>query len=330
MVCDLKNLARDECKILDAIVQIDNCKIIVGYFNRSGLKSDLKKTTKQEVPTRWNSQLEMLESMQFSWDKIKDIVNEPGCPHLATFNAIDKNTVDDSIDFLEPFEVHTKELEGHLHPTIQKCCPAKHALLAHCRPCATDSELVSAIKEKARYLIQEKIVIAEEHKLALFLWPSMNELNAIPTECERKEVHAAMRRKALGVDAADIDNPDPGVQEGGPTPAKRRRADPYASLKTKKNVVSKDEIDKYLEMTADDIGDDEDLLEWWRTKGTVPFPKMSKVAMDLLAIPGSSAPCETIWSDAGRIDTDERSSMKMETLENNLVLRHYLRAKRSA
>ncbi len=44
-------------------------------------------------------------------------------------------------------------------------------------------------------------------------------------------------------------------------------------------------------------------------QGTALFPKIAKVAMVILAIPAASAVCETIWSDAARIDTDERSNV---------------------
>jgi hypothetical protein len=42
---------------------IKECKSLVTYFKHSSLNSKLGKSLKQEVETRWNSKLEMLESI---------------------------------------------------------------------------------------------------------------------------------------------------------------------------------------------------------------------------------------------------------------------------
>ncbi|XP_052125546.1 uncharacterized protein LOC113215437 isoform X2 [Frankliniella occidentalis] len=271
MMISLKDTARDECTILRALEAIEGCKQVVGYFNKSGLKPWLKqegcRTTKQEICTRWNSQLEMLESVNDAWDKIKGLLTSKGKKGnevLKAFNEIDKTDVEDLISFLEPFEIHTKELEGHLHPTIQKCVPSKYALLLHCEPDDDDTALMSAIRKKALDLVEDKMQIQAEQKLAYFLWPSMNGLDALPEE-ERNQVHADMRRRALGED--DLRDLDENQDVPQPPPAKKARVDPYAALRTKKKPVAvKDEVTKYLAMDPEEIGDDSDLLKWWQTK----------------------------------------------------------------
>lgn len=47
--------------------------------------------------------------------------------------------------------------------------------------------------------------------------------------------------------------------------------------------------------------------------------------MEILAIPASSAPCESTFSDAKSLGSDERASMGADTLNGSLMLRDYLR-----
>ncbi len=86
------------------------------------------------------------------------------------FDLINKNLVMDLIDFLEPFEVHTKKLESRNVPTLQYAALAQDDLLEHCHPRAEneESQVMASIRSSARELISEKFVIREEHKVR---WP---------------------------------------------------------------------------------------------------------------------------------------------------------------
>lgn len=58
----LKRHVLQELGVLRVLWTLEQCKEIVAYFKRSGLNSVLDCTLKQEVETRWNSKLNMLES----------------------------------------------------------------------------------------------------------------------------------------------------------------------------------------------------------------------------------------------------------------------------
>jgi len=64
-----------------------------------------------------------------------------------------------------------------------------------------------------------------------------------------------------------------------------------------------------------------------RLQGSVRFPKLAKLAREILAIPASSASSETDFSDLGQMMTPNRCSTQPETANDSLVLRDYLRHK---
>ena len=68
----------------------------------------------------------------------------------------------------------------------------------------------------------------------------------------------------------------------------------------------------------------EDIIEWWRDHVT-EFPILSRMAFDILSIPGMSAEVERIFSAAGRLITDARSCLKDDTIEASEVQHHGLR-----
>ena len=67
----LFNLQTQCPRIKDVLVDL---KKLVEFFKRSGLNKKLKVTLKQEVETRWNSQLIMLESYVASREEVRDIL----------------------------------------------------------------------------------------------------------------------------------------------------------------------------------------------------------------------------------------------------------------
>ena len=62
-----------ELCIMTAVSTIDDCKELVAYLNRSGLRNKLPTTTKQEVATRWNANRMMLSSVEQQWTEVKAV-----------------------------------------------------------------------------------------------------------------------------------------------------------------------------------------------------------------------------------------------------------------
>jgi len=77
MLQSMKMAAVQELLIMKAVVCISDCKEIVAYLNRSGLKKRLDRTVKQEVDTRWNSHRDMLVSLNNEWQKVGHLHHLP-------------------------------------------------------------------------------------------------------------------------------------------------------------------------------------------------------------------------------------------------------------
>jgi transcription termination factor NusB len=80
---------------------IKDCKSLVTYFKHSSLNSKLEKSLKQETETRWNSKLEMLESIYDQFEEISELLSDKD--EFSRIENIDKNILQILIDFLKNF-----------------------------------------------------------------------------------------------------------------------------------------------------------------------------------------------------------------------------------
>ncbi|KAK3922787.1 (Z)-3-hexen-1-ol acetyltransferase [Frankliniella fusca] len=114
IVC-MKDTIRSELVRMEAVALIEKCKDFVFFFlfkSSPGLKGKLTKlgctTLKQEVPTRWNSHLTLLRSIQGKMDMINHVLREhsaaTGKPHLTRTEGISNELIDALVAFLSPFE----------------------------------------------------------------------------------------------------------------------------------------------------------------------------------------------------------------------------------
>lgn len=73
MVVSLKSVAILEMQVMAGVHVIDQCKTLVTYLNQAGLnnRTHLSSTLKQDICTRWNSQLTMLRSLEKVWDEVR-------------------------------------------------------------------------------------------------------------------------------------------------------------------------------------------------------------------------------------------------------------------
>jgi hAT family C-terminal dimerisation region len=69
---------------------------------------------------------------------------------------------------------------------------------------------------------------------------------------------------------------------------------------------------------------DTDILQWWK-QNTKLFSNLSKMAQELLAIPGTAVPSERVNSEAREMLPYTRNRLAAEKIEATLVLKSYLR-----
>ena len=71
---------------------VDDCSLIVTHFRRTGLPSSLATTLKKDIDTRWNSIVEMFQSILLNKDEIIQLLNDRNEDHRIasiSFQLID-------------------------------------------------------------------------------------------------------------------------------------------------------------------------------------------------------------------------------------------------
>ncbi len=67
-----------------------------------------------------------------------------------------------------------------------------------------------------------------------------------------------------------------------------------------------------------------DILKWWRAHKDI-YPNLSKMARDYLAIPGTSAASERLFSIGRTLITDTRNSLHEDTIEAHECLNIWIK-----
>ena len=81
------------------------------------------------------------------------------------------------------------------------------------------------------------------------------------------------------------------------------------------------ELERYYALGAQDT---DDPCQWWLDH-TGTFPRLSRLALDILAIPSMAADCERAFSSAKLTMTSQRQSMQPETLEPLQCMKNWIR-----
>lgn len=74
------------------------------------------------------------------------------------------------------------------------------------------------------------------------------------------------------------------------------------------------QIDYYLQIARNNIGNEQELTHWWGEKGT-QFPMLQKVARKYLSCNATSVASERLFSLAGHIATKKRNGLKPEKVD---------------
>ncbi|KAL4085373.1 hypothetical protein QTP88_027232 [Uroleucon formosanum] len=167
------------------------CKNLVKFMKSSGKNSQLSTVLVQEVETRWNTRLLMLESIQKSIPEIIKIHGEFFC----RLQNINKDLLQSLITFLKIFKNTSDELEGDKKPTIQKVvllkCLIKNHLLKYVNLEINNLDedvevnidfIMKILGNKVLNILHIKFQLSKEHEIAVFLWPKFKMLKMFSQE----------------------------------------------------------------------------------------------------------------------------------------------------
>jgi len=148
---------------------IGTVKSLVTYFKQTTLNSKLTHTLKQDVATRWDSELTLLES----YVKVKSQVEEL-LLQRRQFNKladIDDGILHEIIAFLEPIRKCSKDLSGDTYPTIQRVALSFSLLKEEIQIKDTDSEEMKILKRNSEHCFEEFLVTTDFLLVACMLHP---------------------------------------------------------------------------------------------------------------------------------------------------------------
>jgi len=149
---------------------VTDVKAIVAYCKRSELKKQLTSSLRHIKDTKWNSVLHMLSSVLEAKDRLWKLLSD-GQP-AKNFHDIDWSAVQALIEFLQPFDDTTKQLEGDRYPTLhrvyQQFCKLKCLMTLS----SNDSEPLKYLKRKDCSIYFRKFVFLTYIVLYVFLTPN--------------------------------------------------------------------------------------------------------------------------------------------------------------
>ncbi|KAA0719503.1 hypothetical protein E1301_Tti016010 [Triplophysa tibetana] len=102
--------------IKDVLEMIDTCKSLVMFLKRTSAVASLTHTVIQECEVRWNSKVDMMESIQKQYSDIRQLLEDKG--QLLQIEGIFQDQLTHSIEFFTLFNLYINELEGEKYPTI--------------------------------------------------------------------------------------------------------------------------------------------------------------------------------------------------------------------
>jgi len=178
----------------DFQTMLTGCKSLVRHFKHTGLQQKLKKTLKQECPTRWNSTYAMLESILEQYEEVHEILNAR--KELRFLYAVDKDVLSAVVSFLIHFKSASEMACCDKKPTLHLVVPLHHRLLTSvCADRDDDHPVVSDLKAKGRTGLTTKVRLETRHDVAAFLNPCMKGLHFVPAA--RKKAALESVRKLM-------------------------------------------------------------------------------------------------------------------------------------
>ncbi|XP_035825196.1 zinc finger BED domain-containing protein 1-like [Aplysia californica] len=256
----------------------------------------------QEVPTRWNSTLFMLERYIQLHTQITTALSLQSRQHKCLSNS-ELVFISDAARDLRPFEKATRETSDEHFPTIAMCLPLVNLLLQSAKavPKTGLNDLLLA-SHCNRLKNHEKIFL---WAASTFLDPRFKK-HAFLDNTAVQEISSKMAKRLAKPTAppttAVSSSDDQTTESNVPSESIWKAFDLKIQnvLKTTANPHIRPQTEMRRHLEEDPIPRTDDPLFWWRAHEGL-FPELSKLAKKYLCIPATSVPSERLFSTAGEL-----------------------------
>ncbi|XP_063765467.1 zinc finger BED domain-containing protein 4-like [Eleginops maclovinus] len=287
----------------------------------------------QEVDTRWNSTLDMLQRLYEQREPVGAALASLQTD-VAPLTSNQYHSISQCISLLAPLKEATVELSAEKHVSGSKIIPLvkmlRHIIATKQRQ-LTD-EMARDLAKHLLTLTSEKLgnyEVAGQHALATLLDPRFKTMGFCNTTHQQNGVKKLMAECATVIrqktpDPAPSDDPTPSTSHDAPSTSDSsglwELLDAQVLEKRKvKSATANASVETNRYLAEPNIPRNEDPLEYW-VKHKHVYPHLFVLARNLLCIPASSVPCERVFSKAGEIVSKKRNRLNPSTVEKIVFL----------
>jgi hypothetical protein len=277
------------------------------YFN--------EKTLKQMVEVRWDSRVDMLESIHENYAELRrmSLEKEKIEAHMM---YIKEPLLTNLINLLKPLKKARVELCSESSPTLHLVLPTKVHLLKTLKYQNSDDIAIKILKERISTAINDYFIITKYHKCATLLTPAVKSLKNLLNDNEIKDLH-----KFLIELMKDVIIENETIETSQDTSYKHNNvlsffAESASESVQKKFESPKMELKRYLNL---DVWIDDPILFWHQNRQK--FPRLSIIAKRLFSVPATNLSSERNFNYAGLTLTDRRSQLDPENVDKLLFIR---------
>ena len=281
-----------------------------------------KRRALMDVKNRWGSTYKMLERAMLLREPLTHVAASEAelCGLILTDD--EWRLVAEIRWLLQVFEGATEMICASKRPTLTSAIPIYNALIRSCEEFAegsAESGILSGAVGAARSKLCAYYAKADAaaYSVATIIDPR------VKLEYYRYKGWEGKRiREAKDAIKRTFDSYHVPAQHEEVRPQEDVGRFPLARVYGHWRANSNDELEDYLSREVSDSLD-LDVLQWWRVHSG-PYPRLSCLARDYLAVPSTSAPAERAFSKGAWLMDTKRASLSAETVEICMCLQSWM------
>lgn len=322
---------------------LTKCRNLVTHFKQSSLSAyklreiqeqmglqDLK--LKQDVPTRWNSTVIMMERLSKLKSPLSAALSSLTSAPTSLL-ALEWTIMDDCIGILKPFVFLTEDLSGQTYPTVSRITPLIKGLCSRIQNKKATTDIGKRLISSLSQIISKRLEYLETTKTvakATFLDPRFKKAAfATPENADnaKKWVTEELSEIIQSVENCDYSHsPKPTFTVNNPTTSDNEENDLWSDFdktisEMPSTITPTDTatmtVQQYLDLPYSDRK--KDPLEFWKYHSNT-MPLLSKLASKYLSVPATSVPAERLFSKAAIITNNRRNRLAPKKLDELLFI----------
>ena len=353
----VQDAVRDTAELTPIIAA---AKKLVRFSKKTTINSKLKardpngRGLKSAVPTRWNSEYIMLESIVHSYPALTTMAGVADREEVIRhMEELEKEELEAVVSLLGFFDDASKQLSASKQPTSFLVPLLVEQSRRHLQPDAADRPLVKKLKVRLlRGILGDKLggKVGDSHHLALALHPRYRRLAQLThlDEETRSRIQELAKTEAAALFIRRAKSKTQSAVEGdstAPTPSTSTSAAAAAAAPFSLELESEDEDDpdeaaagrllledraklsvdhEFAIYTMDKSGKSvksgKELLDYWK-QNEQRLPTLAALARKVHSTPASSAKAERTFSEAGRIVEKRRTRLGPSRVDDLLIIR---------